>query len=212
MQQPLKQGLSWQKVGDSPIAKAVATVAIALFVLWAYATWDEPTEPASSESSQVALRLVTSIQGVELGAELSAIAATHGPFDREAKRPDIVRKHPDEVDYAQRNGPLRLGVRKGIVRSLAYVCKEGRDATAFNNVACHARQERIREVFGEHLRVLCAKVKPGDPNRAMAPHVRAYDAVAFGTRHIVIKDVVNGFIVTDPEELESLVGFNWVEC
>ncbi|MDQ3026748.1 MAG: hypothetical protein M3R58_09640 [Pseudomonadota bacterium] len=184
MQRPPKQGWSWEKSGESPIAKGAAALGIALLALWAYATWDAPDEPASTQSSQAALRLVTSIQGVQLG----------------------------EVDYAQRTGSLRLGVRKGVVRSIGYVCKEGRDATALNHVACHAKRERIVQVFGERVRMQCAKVKPDDPRRAMAPHVRAYDAVEFGTRHVVIRDVVNGFIVTDPEELESLVGYNWEEC
>ena len=212
MQRPPIQGWNWEKVGDSPIAKGAAALGIALFALWAYATWDAPDEPSPAETAQVALQQVTSIDGVQLGADFAAVAATHGPFDREAPRPGVVRKHLDEVDYAQRTGPLRVGVRKGIVRIIGYVCKDGRDTTALNHVACHAKRERIVQVFGERVRMLCAKVNPGDPDRAMAPHVRAYDAVEFGTRHIVIKDVVNGFLVTDPDELESLVGFNWEEC
>ncbi|MEO5676391.1 MAG: hypothetical protein ABIQ84_02495, partial [Usitatibacter sp.] len=199
MQRPPSQATNWEKVGDSPIAKGAAALGIALFALWAYEARDPPAEPASAESAEVALQLVTSIQGVRLGAELATVAAAHGPFDREAARPGVVRKHPDEVDYVRRTGSLRLGVRKGIVRSIGYACKEGRDTTALNHVACHAKRERIVQVFGERVRMLCAKMNPGDPDRAMAPHVRAYDAVEFGTRHIVIKDVVNGFIVTDPD-------------
>ena len=212
MQRPPKQGWNWEKVGDSPIAKGAAALGIALFALWAYATWDAPDEPSTAEPAQVALQPVTSIDGVQLGADFAAVAAAHGPFDREAPGPGAVRKHLDEVDYVQRTGSLRLGVRKGIVRSIGYVCKDGRDTTALNHVACHAKRERIVQVFGERVRMLCAKVKPDDPRRAMAPHVRAYDAVEFGTRHVVIQDVVNGFMVTDPQELESLVGYNWEEC
>lgn len=203
---------SWEKVGESPIAKGAAVLGIALFAVWAYATWDAPDEPSSIAPARVTLQLVTSIEGVRLGADLAAVAAAHGPFDREAQSSGTVRKHLDEVDYVQRNGSLRLGVRKGIVRSIGYVCKEGRDATALNHVACHAKRERIVQVFGERVRMLCAKVNADDPRRAMAPHVRAYDAVEFGTRHVVIRDGVSGFIVTDPAELESLVGYNWEEC
>ena len=212
MDKPRIEGWSWQKLGDSIGAKFAATVVIANAVWWTYASWDQPTVEVSSESRDAPLQVVTSLEGVRLGEKLAAVASTHGPFDKEPARPDSVKKYADEEDHRQRNGQLRLWVRDGVVRSIAYQCKEGRDPAALNNVACHDFEDQIRKVFGDRLRVLCAKVKPDDPNKAMAPYVRAYDAVEYGTRYIVIKDAVNGFIVTDSKELDSLVGFNWEKC
>ncbi len=212
MDKPRGEGWSWEKLGDSIGARLAATVVIAIAVWWAYASWDQSTVEVSSESRDAPLQVVTSFEGVRLGQQLAAVASTQSPFDKQAAREGAVKKYADEETYRQRNGQLRLSVRDGVVRSIAYVCKEGRDPAALNNVACHDFEDRIRKVFGDRLRVLCAKVTPDDPNKAMAPYVRAYDAVEYGTRYIVIKDVVNGFIVTDSKELESLVGFNWEKC
>ena len=206
------EGWSWKRLGDSDGAKSVAVAFIAIGVLWAYVSWDQDSAEVSSESRQAAPQLVTSLQGARLGQTLAELASTHGPFDKQPVRPEVVRKFASEEEYQQRRGSLRLVVRDGVVRSLFYPCGEGKDPSTVNNVACHGSGDAIRKVFGESVRVLCAKVKPNDPAVALAPHVRAYDAVQYGTRYIVVKDVVQAFIVVDPEELESLVGFNWEEC
>lgn len=213
MVKPHREGWSWEKLGDSVGAKAAAVVVVAIAALWAFASWDLPTAGISSELPDTPLQVVTSLEGVQLGQKLAAaVASTHGPFDKEGDQPHVVKKYADEENYRQRNGPLRLGVRDGVVRSIAYACKEGHDPAALNKVACHDFEDRIGKVFGDRVRVLCAKVKPDDPNKAIAPYVRAYDAVEYGTRYIVIKDEVQGFIVTDTKELDSMVGFNWVKC
>lgn len=209
---PRRGGSSWKKLGDSVGAKAAAVVVIAIAAWWTYASWDQPTAGLSPESRDAPLQVVTSFGGVRLGQELDSVASTHGTFDKEAARPDALKKYADMETYRQRNGPLRLWVRDGVVLSIVYACKEGRDPAAVNNVACHDFEDRIRNVFGDRVRVLCAVVKPDDPNKVIAPHVRAYDAVEYGTRYIVIRDKVDGFIVTDTKELDSLVGFNWVKC
>ena len=206
------EGWSWKKLGDSGGAKAAAVAFIAIGALWAYLSWDQAPVEVPSGSRQTPLQLVTSLQGVRLGQTLAELASTHGPFEKQPVRPEVVRKYAGEEEYRQKRGSLRLVVRDGVVRSLFYPCGEGKDASAVNNVACHGSGDTIRKVFGESVRVLCAKVKPGDPGKALAPHVRAYDAVSYGTRYIVVRDVIQAFIVVDPEELESLVGFNWEEC
>src|ERR1700694_3542746 len=158
MDKPRGEGLSWKNLGDSVGAKAAAVVVIAIGAMWAYASWDEPTAWISSESPDASLQVVTSFQGEQLGQKLAAVTSTVGPFDKEAD-PRAVKKYADEEDYQQRNGPLRLGVHDGVVYSIGYACKVGRDRTALNNVACHDLEDKIRKVFGDGVRVLCAKVR-----------------------------------------------------
>jgi len=147
-----------------------------------------------------------------LGDKFQAYASSHGPFDKEAARPGSIKKYPDDEDFVQRNGQLRVSVRKGLVSSVAYSCKEKRDPTAMNNVACYAGPDRIKTVFGDRVRVLCPKLKANDPNKDLAASVRAHDIVEYQTRYIVIKDAMTGFIVFEPGELETLVGLNWERC
>lgn len=194
------------KIGDSAAARVATVAGIAIFAVWAFGTWEESDPPDAP------LHVVTSLEGVELGQRLANVPQKLGPFDQQKPQPHVVKKHKDEVDYQQRNGTLRLSVRNGVVGTISYACKQGRDGAAVNNVACYAFEDRIRKVFGDRVRVLCARVKPGDPQKDIAPHARAYDAVEYGTRYIVIKDVVQGFMVMDAKELESLVGLNWVKC
>ncbi len=195
------------KLSDSAFARVAAVIGVVLFALYVIGTWDE-----RAQEPEVALQVATGVQGVRLGENLAALPSTLGPFDKEPPRPGASKKYADEEDYVQRNGSLRLGVRKGFVSSVAYSCREGRDRTALNNVACHAGPDRIKGVFGDRVRILCAKVRADDPNREMAPFVRAYDAVEYATRYVVIKDAVAGFVVYPPGELEALVGINWERC
>jgi hypothetical protein len=203
--------MAWVGIGDSPLARGATVVSLAIVALWVYATWDDAPRPDANDATAATLQVAASLDGVRLGDTLASATAAHGPFDRQAPRPEVVKKYADEEDYVQRNGQLRVSVRGGVIHTVGYACREGRDGTVLNRVACHDFEDRVRKVFGE-LRVLCAKVRADDPKRALAPHVRAYDAIPYGTRHIIIKDAVAGFIVMEPAELQSLVGFNWEEC
>jgi hypothetical protein len=195
------------RLADSAFAKGAAVAAVVAFALYVIGTWDQ-----DAAAPAVALQVPTGLEGVALGERLAALASTHGPFDKEPPRPGVTRKHADEEDYVQRNGTLRLGVRKGFVSSVAYSCKEGRDRTTLNNIACRAGPDRIKAVFGDRVRILCAKARADDPNRDLAASVRAYDVVEYATRYVVIKDAVAGFMVFQPGELETLVGLNWERC
>jgi hypothetical protein len=192
------------KIGDSPFVRGIAIIGVALFALYVVGTWDEGVEAP--------LQVPTALQGVRLGEQLSAFASSHGPFDKKPQRPETTKQYVDEEDYVQRNGRLHLGVRKGLVTSVAYACRGGRDRTALNNVACHSDPERIKSVFGNRVRVLCAKVRENDPNRELARVARAYDVLDYATRYIVIQDQVTDFIVYPLGELETLVGLNWERC
>ncbi|HEX3057888.1 MAG TPA: hypothetical protein VHP62_00900 [Usitatibacter sp.] len=222
-------------LADSGVAKGVAAVGVALFALYVIGTWDDKAEappvatrvanpgappianPDASQAvkpsaPQVALRAPTELWGIRLGDKFEAYAASHGPFDKDAARPASFRKQAGDEDFVQRNGQLRVGVRKGLVSSVAYSCKENRDPTAMYKVACHAGPERIKAVFGDRVRVLCPKLKANDPNKDLAAFVRAFDVVEVQTRYIVIKDAMTGFIVFEPGELETLAGINWEKC
>jgi hypothetical protein len=206
-------------IGDSAAVRGVAVIGVVLFALYVIGTWAEKaeappiaTQTTNTATPQVPLVAPTGLFGIRLGDKFTAYASSHGPFEKEAARPGSIKKQTSDEDFVQRNGQLRVGVRKGLVSSVAYSCKEKRDPTAMNKVACYARSERIKIVFGERARVLCPKLKENDPNKELAASVRAYDIVEYQTRYIVIKDAMTGFIVFEPGELETLVGLNWEPC
>ena len=131
---------------------------------------------------QVGLRAPTELWGIRLGDKFEAYAASHGPFDKEAARPASVRKQAGDEDFVQRNGQLRVGVRKGLVSSVAYSCKENRDPTAMYKVACHAGPERIKAVFGDRVRAVPQAERRTTRTKTWPPFVRAYDIVEVQTR------------------------------
>jgi hypothetical protein len=206
-------------VGDSPVAKVIAVIGVALFALYVIGTWDKKDEAPSvarpvvnPAAPQRPLVAPTGLWGIRLGDKFAAYASSHGPFDKEAARPGSTKKDADDEDFVQRKGQLRVGVRKGLVSSVAYSCKEERDPTTMNNVACYSGGERIKTVFGDRVRVLCPKMKANDPDKDLAVFVRAYDIAEYQTRYIVIKDAMTGFMVFEPGVLETLVGINWEKC
>ena len=204
--------MNWQKLGDSAAVKALAAVVIAIGVWEVYEAWDEPSDAETEQTPDTPPQIVTSFAGVRLGQKLADAAKALGPFDKQKDDPHGVKMYPDEEDHWQRNGRLRLAVRSGVIFSLGYPCADGRDISAVNHVACGDSSEHLRRVLGDRLRVLCPKMKPDHPHAALAPVARAYDAVEFGTRYIVIRDKVTDFLIAEPRELESMVGVNWGKC
>jgi len=100
------------------------------------------------------------------------------------------------------------------IAGISYECGP-QDRTSLNRVECGAPSTRVREVFGEPARVLCAHVAPDDPDTAaaaLAPSVRAFDISFTGTRYVAIRDRIAGFIVRAPHDLESDVGRRWRPC
>ena len=215
---------------DSALTRGIAMVAVALFALYVIGTWDDKKAPpaevaqgapeaAAPPKAQARLdplpkgaRAPTGLWGILLGHRFDTYAKSHGPFEKERPPPGTAKKAAGDETYVQRNGQLRVGVREGLVSSIAYGCKEGSDPTAMYNVACRAPPQRIREVFGDGVRILCPKARPNGADQDLARFVRAYDILEYQTRYIVIKDSMTGFIVYGPGELETLVGINWEKC
>lgn len=201
----------WERASESPAVRFVAIALIGLGGLLAYTFRDEAAAVLRGDQPAEALRPVTSLEGVRLGETLADVIARKGAFDGD---PPVIPKAgpPDKENYVQRNGRIRIAVRKGLVTGISYEC-QGFDWTKINGVACHDPEERIRTVFGE-ARVLCAKVAKGDPANGLAPFVKAFDVIEAGTRYVVTRNAVTGFVVMDARELESQVGggFVWHEC
>jgi hypothetical protein len=209
---------------DSGVAKGVAVIGVVLFALYVLGTWDETSPLRETATPQVApqiappavpqgpLRAPTGLWGIQLGDKFEKYASSHGPFDKERPPPGTAKKAPGDETYVQRKGQLRVGVRNGLVSSIAYGCKEGNDPTAMYRVACHAGPQAIKAAFGDGVRVLCPKLRGNEANKDLLPFVRAHDVIEYQTRYIVVKDAVTGFVVYGPGELETLVGINWEKC
>jgi len=207
----MTQGFS---LGDNGAVRFTAVIAVVLGVLWVHENWDEvpSAQPEQVVAAPSPPQLITAFGGVRLGEKLADAAKELGPFDKQKDEPRRAKKYIDEEDHWQRNGRVRVAVRGGVIFSVSYPCTDGRDTSAVNRIACRDGSDRIKSILGDKVRVLCPILKPDHPDAALAPVARAYDAVAFGTRYIVIRDKVTGFIIAEPRELESMVGFNWGKC
>ncbi len=152
-------------------------------------------------------RVVTSLEGIAVGEKLSDVIFKHGPFEKEEKQADSIRKYQDEEQYRNKDKNLSISVRAGIVGVVYYGCNKETDYTSMNKISCRDSGDKISELFGDKVRILCATKK--DEYRQF---LRVYDVVAYGTRYLLWQNEVRTLIIADKKELESFVGVNWDKC
>ena len=148
-------------------------------------------------------KVITSLKGVSLGDKLSEVAFRHGSFEKQLKNVDSVEQYEDEEYHFQTEVGLQLGVREGVVTTVAYICNKESDSTALNRVLCGDSGDKVKDLFPTKLRVLCHK-----NNKLM----RVFDVVEYGTRYFVRQNRIEGFLVTSIKVLESSSGFKWEPC
>ena len=186
---------NWGK-GLKRVALWFSAICVVLgFSFWGYNTWEQRP------------RVVTSLQGIAIGEKLSDVVFNHGAFERKKRDPDSVRKYQDTEDYEQKDKVLRISVRSGIVVSVDYGCKSEFDYASLNRISCDDSGDKIKELFGSKVRVLCSK-KVDENSRFF----RVYDVSEYGTRYYVWRNKVKALLIANKEELESWVGLNWDKC
>lgn len=84
------------------------------------------------------------------------------------------------------------------------------DSVEVNGIRCSYTGEQILDRYGkDKIRIACFKNTKGDPE---AENARAYDAVNYGVRYVLLTNKVSGIFITQVENLKDLSGENWGEC
>ena len=151
--------------------------------------------------ASVELRPVRTLKGVTLGTSLAEASARLGAFDVDA----AASPKEGARNYIQRGGRLRLLVVGERITRVSYECAMNDEETRLNRIKCHTYDTRIVEVFGQGVRRLCGKGSPS---------AFAYDVLDTGTRYVVLEGFVRGFIVMEPEDLDSALEGDpvWQRC
>lgn len=171
-------------------------VLLAAFTVIAYERWQERPH------------VVTSLEGVSINEKLSDVVFRQGPFEKIDSKKLTGHHNHDEDRYVNVKKRTILTVRNGLVTTILYACKlEQTDLTRLNRIECNDQGDKIFEVFGDKVRVLCPKEKNEDSTLK-----RAYDVVEYGTRYILKQNHVESFLITETTELQSWVGINWDTC
>ncbi len=102
----------------------------------------------------------------------------------------------------------RVSIVDGKVSYVSHECDTASsDYESVNGVQCGATSARIREVYGDELRIMCTKTEfEGDVPR------RAYDSIRYGVRYSLAKDSVYRILIATPSGLDLHVGTSWHNC
>ena len=164
-------------------------------------------------------QVVTSLVGISIGEKLSDVVFKQGLFKKQEDSEGLVSQYQREEIYRQDDKRVSIRIREGIVTAITYRCGSDNpradgsspndDAVSpkINEVVCGDSGDKIKQSFGNKVRVLC-RIKETDRSHLY----RVYDVVEYGTRYFLVQNKVTGFYVVDEKRLESLVGFNWSEC
>lgn len=185
--------------------------------IWAYSKWEE----RRWETADLRPQVVTRLKEISIGEKLSDVVFRHGAFEKYERDADTVKKYHGDEDYRHKDKGLSITVREGIVTVVTYSCEKDKkshevgasisweEATGLtiNGIRCNDSGDKIKELFGGKVRVLCDKRRGKDWQL-----IRTYDVVEYGTRYFVWQNVVKGLMIADTKELESYVGINWDKC
>jgi hypothetical protein len=170
--------------------------------IWVYESWAKRPQ------------VVTTLEGISIGDNLNDVFFRLGTFEKEKPSKDSPlsadeEKYSDSVDLDK--STLSFSVRKNIVYSVSYFCKEALDYTSVNAISCSDKGDDVLKRFKGRVRVLCSKKTAGvvDPYDTL---LRVYDVVNFGVRYRLYMNKVFGFTIADKAELVTYVGINWVPC
>jgi hypothetical protein len=150
-------------------------------------------------------RIIMQMGNVAVGERLSDVNFRLGTFHRIERHTNVVYKDDDEERYWNETQPVSLTIRDGRVLRIVFSCLPQHEPVGLNGVRCGDLGEKILERF-RNTRVMCEKVPSEERPR------RVYDVVDLGTRYVLEANRVVGFLVAAPQELETLVGFNWDAC
>lgn len=148
-------------------------------------------------------QLITQLAGVSVGEKLADVFFKHGDFKRDAKR-DPNDKSEERYENTEKN--TYILVKDGKVTNVAYYCQPF-DYKPINGINCDDSGEKIKEKFGDRVRILCLNEKTEG-----GKFERAYDVVDYGTRYVLHMNKVVAMVIASPKDLQSYVGMNWDKC
>jgi hypothetical protein len=153
-------------------------------------------------------QIETELKGVKLREKLGDVMFNSHGFELQKPYTNENGSQPaaDEVTYVNKKTRLDVTFKKGMVESVLYDCSQEYEYTSVSKVSCGDSSEKIKQRFGEGIRVLCHM------NKEVRTQLRVYDAVEYGIRYQLYYNKVVGFMIFKPEKLKELVGVNWSEC
>ena len=153
-------------------------------------------------------QVVSNLIGVTLGEKVSDAQFRTGAKKKKGENSDY--------EFPKENWKYFQSSKDGTIERIGIWCVE--DAISYpslygaevNGVNCGDKGEKIFEKYGkEKIRISCLKESIGDVDPDTA---RAYDAIDYGVRYVLLVNSVSGIYVSPPESLKDGAGKKWVDC
>jgi hypothetical protein len=153
--------------------------------------------------------VVSSLNGVTLGEKV-----IDAQFRTGAKK----KKGDDSHSYALPSDPAKFfqGNKEGTIDRIGAWCSD--DAIKYpnlysakaNEILCGNSGQDIINIYGaDKVRILCMQKTIGNIE---ATSTRAYDAIDYGVRYILITNSVSGIYVYPPNVLKTEIGESFGDC
>lgn len=176
----------------------VTTLLVSIIALGIYAFYEIKDRP----------KVEAELKGVSIGENLGDVMfKSHGyEIAKAIKNENGSMPDVDETSYTNKKLRLFVTFKGDTVESVDYECAQEYEYTSVSQVACGDTSEKIKQRFGEKIRILCHM------DKTVRGQLRAYDAVEYGIRYQLYYNKVVGFAIFKPEKLTKLVGVNWSKC
>lgn len=219
-----KDRWNWKKIWR--IVFYVITTPIALgLIIWGgvflYSTYEERP------------KLITSYKGIELGESLNDVNFKIGGFEnieqmfitRETAELNKLKNKPEyeaknkslldhiaqqkknighDGDYYNESNRTTIIVLNNKIIDITHVCSDYDYSGSVSGISCKSSGDKILEKFSGEIRILCSSGKDESS--------RVYDAIKYGVRYFLTRNVVDGIMIANPKLLESYIGNHWVKC
>jgi hypothetical protein len=153
-------------------------------------------------------KIETELKGVAIGEKISDVLFKSDGYKIEnaTKNENGTFQKNNEISYINQSSRLLVRFENNKVESILYNCSQEYEYTIISKISCGDSSEKIKQRFGDDIRVLCHM------NKDLRSNSRVYDAIDYGIRFHLFFNKVEAITIFRPEKLAQLVGINWSKC
>lgn len=189
----IKKSLKWLFAISIVFSMLIGIIALGIYLF--YEIKDKP-------------KIEADLKGVTIGEKISDVLFKSDGYKivNSIKNENGTLPKNNEIAYENQSSRLLVRFENNKVESILYNCSQDYEYTVISKISCGDSSEKIKQRFGDDIRVLCHM------NKDLRSNSRVYDAIDYGIRFHLFYNKVEAITIFRPEKLAQLVGINWSKC